>query len=167
MASARPVPLIAVCFLALSNAAKECGNADRLTALSLSTSHLAMFSELSFYVPLMSLITQFPGSFSSPIPAWLVSPYESSLFRAAPAWCTRLTLSFLPCCCPPHLFRGCTGPFPLQASCACWSLSRVRLSCDPMDCNPPGSSVLPVLQAGILEWVAINRSKTHHLPFPV
>ena len=71
MASARPVPLIAVCFLALSNAAKECGNADRLTALSLSTSHLAMFSELSFYVPLMSLITQFPGSFSSPSqPGW-------------------------------------------------------------------------------------------------
>ena len=25
--------------------------------------------------------------------------------------------------------------------------------CDPMDCNPPGSSVHGVLQAGILEWV--------------
>ena len=37
------------------------------------------------------------------------------------------------------------------------SLSRVRL-CDPMDCGPPGSSVHGILQARILEWVAI--------PFP-
>ena len=27
--------------------------------------------------------------------------------------------------------------------------------CDPMDCNPPGSSVHGILQAGILEWVAM------------
>ena len=29
--------------------------------------------------------------------------------------------------------------------------------CHPMDCSPPGSSVLGVLQARILEWVAIYR----------
>ena len=33
-------------------------------------------------------------------------------------------------------------------------LSRVRL-CDPMDCSPPGSSVYGILQARILEWVAM------------
>ena len=27
--------------------------------------------------------------------------------------------------------------------------------CDPMDCNPPGSSVHGILQARILEWVVI------------
>ena len=27
--------------------------------------------------------------------------------------------------------------------------------CDPMDCNPPGSSVHGIPQARILEWVAI------------
>jgi len=27
--------------------------------------------------------------------------------------------------------------------------------CDPMDCSPPGSSVHGLLQARILEWVAI------------
>ena len=27
---------------------------------------------------------------------------------------------------------------------------------DPMDCSPPGSSVYEILQAGILEWVAIS-----------
>ena len=28
--------------------------------------------------------------------------------------------------------------------------------CDPMDCRPPGSSVHGILQARILEWVAIS-----------
>ena len=30
--------------------------------------------------------------------------------------------------------------------------------CDPMDCSPPGSSVLRILQARALEWVAISFS---------
>ena len=34
-------------------------------------------------------------------------------------------------------------------------LSRVRLFCDPMDCDPSGSSVHGISQARILEWVAI------------
>ena len=28
--------------------------------------------------------------------------------------------------------------------------------CDPMDCSLPGSSVLGIFQAGVLEWVAIS-----------
>ena len=28
--------------------------------------------------------------------------------------------------------------------------------CDPMDCSPPGSSLHGILQARILEWVAIS-----------
>ena len=31
--------------------------------------------------------------------------------------------------------------------------------CDPMHCIPPGSSVLGILQARILEWVAILFSR--------
>ena len=31
--------------------------------------------------------------------------------------------------------------------------------CDPMDCSPPGSSVLWILQARILEWVAMPSSR--------
>ena len=31
--------------------------------------------------------------------------------------------------------------------------------CDPMDCNPPGSSVHGILQARILEWVTISFSR--------
>ena len=30
---------------------------------------------------------------------------------------------------------------------------------DPMDCSPPGSSVLGILQARILEWVAMPSSR--------
>ena len=30
--------------------------------------------------------------------------------------------------------------------------------CDPMDSSPPGSSVHGILQAGLLEWVAISFS---------
>ena len=31
--------------------------------------------------------------------------------------------------------------------------------CDPIDCSPPGSSVRGILQARILEWVAISFSR--------
>ena len=31
--------------------------------------------------------------------------------------------------------------------------------CDPMDCSPPGSSIHGILQAGVLEWVAISFSR--------
>ena len=35
--------------------------------------------------------------------------------------------------------------------------------CDPMDCSPPGSSIHRVLQARILEWVAMPSSRTTRL----
>ena len=31
--------------------------------------------------------------------------------------------------------------------------------CNPMDCSPPGTTVLGILQAKIMEWVAISFSK--------
>ena len=34
-----------------------------------------------------------------------------------------------------------------------------RSLCDTMDCSPPGSSVHGILQARILEWVAISCSR--------
>ena len=47
------------------------------------------------------------------------------------------------------LFHGCVRAKSLQL---CQTL------CDPMDCSPPGSSVHGILQARILEWVAISSS---------
>ena len=43
------------------------------------------------------------------------------------------------------------------------SLSHVRL-CNPMDCSPSGSSVHGILQARILEWVAISFSRGFSQP---
>ena len=37
-------------------------------------------------------------------------------------------------------------------------------SCDPMDCSPPGSSIHRILQARILEWVAISFSRGSSQP---
>ena len=42
--------------------------------------------------------------------------------------------------------------------------SRVRLFCDPMDCSPQGSSIHGILQARILEWVAISFSRGSSQP---
>ena len=39
------------------------------------------------------------------------------------------------------------------------SLQSCLTLCDPMDCSLPGSSVRGVLQARILEWVAISSSR--------
>ena len=36
--------------------------------------------------------------------------------------------------------------------------------CNPMDCSPPGSSVHRILQARILEWVALPFSRGSSLP---
>ena len=38
-------------------------------------------------------------------------------------------------------------------------LSHVWLYCDPMNCNPPGSSVHRMSQARVLEWVTISLSR--------
>ena len=47
------------------------------------------------------------------------------------------------------LFSNCNGV------CVCVLVARLCPTvCDPMDCSPPGFSVLEILQARILEWVA-------------
>jgi len=47
---------------------------------------------------------------------------------------------------------------------ACSAAQSCPTLCDPRDCNPPGSSVHGILQARILEWVAISSSED--LPNP-
>ena len=44
--------------------------------------------------------------------------------------------------------------------CVCGqSLQLCPTLCDPMDCSPPGSSLLGILQVRILEWVAMPSFK--------
>ena len=44
------------------------------------------------------------------------------------------------------------------------SLQLCLILCDPMDCSPPGSSDHGILQARILEWVAISFSRVSSWP---
>ena len=43
-------------------------------------------------------------------------------------------------------------------------VSHVWLSCDPMDCSPPGSSVHGIFQVRVLEWVVISCSRGSSWP---
>ena len=55
---------------------------------------------------------------------------------------------------------------PVVCTCA-KSLQSCLTLCDPMDCSPPGSSVLGISQARILEWVALLPKMSILLPFIV
>ena len=48
----------------------------------------------------------------------------------------------------------------LELSCVFDDPADVSTLCDLMDCSPSGSSVREILQARILEWVAISYSTT-------
>ena len=49
--------------------------------------------------------------------------------------------------------------FPLHCFCCCMGAQSCPTLCDLMDYSPPGSSVLGIFQARILEWVAISFSR--------
>ena len=62
---------------------------------------------------------------------------------------------------PPHppalfFFLGFYHHLIFVCVCACKVIS---VMCDPMDCSLPGSSVHGILQARILEWVAVPSSR--------
>ena len=48
--------------------------------------------------------------------------------------------------------------------CTCSVAKWCPTLCDPVDCSPPGSSVHGILQARILEWVAISYSRGSSRP---
>ena len=52
-----------------------------------------------------------------------------------------------------YQLRGCLKESESEVAQLCPTL------CNPVDCSPPGSSVHGILQAKILEWVAISFSK--------
>ena len=56
---------------------------------------------------------------------------------------------------PTHEKENDTYSIPMHAE----SLQSCPTLCDPMDCSPPGSSVHGILQASILEWIAILYSR--------
>ena len=99
-------------------------------------------------------------------------------------WALRhmMTVNLLTCVCSPeNVSKNCCShslgtplgeKSQIQETCykdgeVKWSevklLSHVRL-CDPVDCSPSGSSVHGILQARILEWVAVSFSRGSSRP---
>ena len=72
----------------------------------------------------------------------------------------------VPCIGRQVLNHWTTREAPLLNSCAvlCLVAQSCQTLCDPMDCSPPGSSVHGILQAKILEWVAISYSRGSSRP---
>ena len=71
----------------------------------------------------------------------------------------------------PEIFRSFPGSSVGQKSaCSPEAAAAAKLLqlcptlCDPMDCSPPGSSVHGILQARIVEWVAISFSRGYSRP---
>ena len=64
------------------------------------------------------------------------------------------------------LFETKLGPGTLHCRAYCCVSHSVMswLSCDPINCSPPGSSVHGISQARILEWVAISFSRGFSCP---
>ena len=64
--------------------------------------------------------------------------------------------------------RWFLSSFPVNSgftsSCVCMHAQLCPTVCDPMDCRTPGSSVYGMLQARILEWVAIPFSRGSSWP---
>ena len=67
---------------------------------------------------------------------------------------------------PPYRCVSMSQEWQLgRNSCFCYCLvSRVCLFCNPIVCSPPGCSVHGILQARILEWVAISFSRGSSQP---
>ena len=55
--------------------------------------------------------------------------------------------------------KVCLFPFRFLVCVHAKLLQLCPILCDPMDCSPPGSSVRGILQARILEWVAMPSSR--------
>ena len=90
---------------------------------------------------------------------------QESDFSQAASWCCcwqpHLALFCLLTFQPAHVASSVLGHTPLEGRSE--SESEVAQSCptlrDPMDCSLPGSSLHGILQAGVLEWVAISFSR--------
>ena len=63
----------------------------------------------------------------------------------------------------PHSSNTSSATTSSDVCCVLSHFSRVRL-CNPTNCSPPGSSVHGILQARILEWIAIPFSRGSSWP---
>ena len=107
----------------------------------------------------------------NPPPVYTAAPMPSTCYQGMWSSCPRsmLTERLSAICCP-----GATGKIPVRVqltdqrvtvrTCVCLVAQSCLTLCDPVDCSPPGSSVHGILQARILEWVAMPSSRGSSRP---
>ena len=113
--------------------------------------HTGCFTKMC--LPLSVLLFTFLFVFSLPY-ICLAHPFFSSKFLLPPVLH------------PGHVILE-DGDLEEYSVCVCVCLCVTQLCptlCDPMDCSPPGSSVHGLLQARILEWLAITFSRRSSQP---
>ena len=134
---------------------------------------------MNFAKILSTWIPFFPHSLSLPFPKLTICQGSPGALKLVfPDFKKTMTGTFLEVwwlsLCAPHAgrpgFDSWSGNWippatakSSHAACCVQSLSRVWL-CDPMDSSPPGSLSIGVLQARILEWVAMPFSRGSSRP---
>ena len=91
---------------------------------------------------------------TSELPERLHPGLSSSGLSTKKTWFSTFTL----CVFSPVYTRHCAHVFPPAAAAAAKLLQSCQTLCDPIDGSQPGSSIPGMLQAGVLEWVAISFS---------
>ena len=90
----------------------------------------------------------------------LSTPFSYTAYYFSLFLCISLCLGlFLPAIHLSSVFLFLLFGPPLFIVCACSVIQLRPILCNPMDCNPPGSSVRGIFQARILKWVAISFSR--------
>ena len=106
---------------------------------------------------------------------WTISPYSSSVRRKTyrkitkiiQIFFTQLLLLLVSCmraCILGHFSRVWLFVISVCVSVCVLVAQLCLILCDPMDCSLPGSSVCGILQARILEWVAMPSSRASFWP---
>ena len=113
----------------------------------------------------LSRLSQSIGSYSIQLfyivslPISLPSPQLQPLYRLW--WPSPFCQKSMPCFLKSPLICSCwwfCHFLPTAAAAAAKSLQSCSTLCDPIDVSPPGSAVPGILQARIMEWVAISFS---------
>ena len=77
---------------------------------------------------------------------------------------TRIYMTEVIICIYTYKLYRCMHCIHIQTACCCLIIQSCQTLYNPMDCSLPGSSVHGILQARILEWVAISSSRGSSQP---
>ena len=88
-----------------------------------------------------------------------VKPKCGQTHSTSTVWLSASSLSSPPLAASSAAPPGLAAPGTLTRSCVVLAAHSYPALCDPMDCSPTSSSVHGILQARILEWVAISFSR--------